>query len=146
MNWNIPLKSNTCTINEYESRLQYAFSVTVNQQSLFNQNFSKLFLLDQMYILSFYKIQSNLDNFNRYGLGCFEDLRHFKFQSYRNLEADDTQSLKFKWQERESNLVHRTPRAQPLDHCRSPTRMEMRPSYKGNSCFCAPSLQRRRDI
>ena len=39
-------------------------------------------------------------------VGGIEDLRRFKiaaFQPYRELDAGDNQSLKFKWRDRESN-------------------------------------------
>ena len=50
-------------------------------------------------------------------VGCIEDLRRFKiavFQQYRDLEAGDNQSLKFKWRYQESNPGPLAPQAKSL--------------------------------
>ena len=49
-------------------------------------------------------------------LGRFEDLHRFtNFQSYRNLEAGDTQSVKFEWDSnQDSNLGPLAPQAKSL--------------------------------
>ena len=44
-------------------------------------------------------------------LGCFENLCHFSTQSYLDLEAGDTKSVKFKCRNRESNPGPLAPQA-----------------------------------
>ena len=48
-------------------------------------------------------------------LGCFEDFQQsFSDIIYRNLDAGDTQSLKFKWRDQVSNPEPLAPKAESL--------------------------------
>ena len=47
-------------------------------------------------------------------LGIYVGLAVFHFQSYRDLEAGENQSLKFKWRDRESNPGSLAPQAKSL--------------------------------
>ena len=70
---------------------------------------------------------------------CIEDLRRFScISAYRDLEAGDNQSLKFKWRDRESNPGPLAPKAKSLTPRPPPLPMAPWEAYMYCNSFCTP--------